>query len=283
MFKFHFENDPFKKLREAAQKMAAQSINISNAFTPIHEQLQEIQRNLASISFDFNLEKYNALFEALAEEAKNIPDRVDTIYAYLAKRGWFVPFHFADFGVFKRYEALINNGEHEVIENDVQQYIKDHLSVFKHQCQKFYPERNKIISSAFEAHVEGKYELSIPVFLAQGDGIFEELIGTTFYSNDEKKLKKIKRNLLARLAENGHPTSTTSLSYLLLKQLEEESLLHENFSEIEKRKNHDPNLNPLNRHTILHGRDVDYASEANSLRTIALIGLLCSCKDSFDM
>jgi len=283
MFRFHFENDPFKKLREAAQKMVAQSINIENAFAPITEQLQEIQKNIASLSFDLNLEKYSALFEALAEEAKHIPDRVDTIYAYLAKRGWFVPFHFADLGLFKRYEALINEGDHQIIENDIQQYIKEHLSTFKHQCEKYFPERYKIMKSAFEAHEEEKYELSIPVFLAQADGIFEELIGTTFYSNDEKKLKKINRNLLERLAENGHPTSTTSLSYLLLKQLQEESLLHENFSEIEKRENHDPNLNPLNRNTVLHGRDINYASEANSLRTIALIGLLCNCKDSFDM
>jgi len=88
---------------------------------------------------------------------------------------------------------------------------------------------------------------------------------------------------LEKLAENGHPTSTTSLSYLLIKQFEVKSLLHENFSEIEKRKNKNPSLNPLNRHTILHGRDIDYANEANSLRTIALIGLLCNCKDSFEV
>lgn len=283
MFPPPFENDPFKKLREAAQKMAAQSIKIEKTLAPISAQLQEIQKKFASISIDLNLDKYKALFEALAEEAKNIPDRVDTIYSYLAQRGWFVPFHFADFGAFKKYEELIKNDEHEIIENDIQQYIKNHTSNFKHQAKKHFPDRFKILSSAFEAHENQKYELSIPVLLAQADGMFEELIGTTFYSNKEKQLKKIKRRLLEKLAENGHPTSTTSLSYLLLKQFEEESLLHENFSEIEKRKNNNPSFNPLNRNTILHGRDIDYANEANSLRTIALIGLLCNCKDSFEL
>jgi len=283
MLLMNFENDPLKKLREVGQKMAAHSINFENALAPISAQLQEIQKKFATIYIDLNFEKYEALFEALAVEAENIPGRVDTIHAYLAQRGWFIPFHFADFGAFKKYERLIKNNEHEIIEKDTQQYIKDHSLNFKHQAEKHFPSRFKILGAAFEAHENKKYELSIPVLLAQADGMFEELIGTTFYSNEEKQLKKIKRRLLEKLAENGHPTSTTSLSYLLIKQFEVKSLLHENFSEIEKRKNKNPSLNPLNRHTILHGRDIDYANEANSLRTIALIGLLCNCKDSFEV
>lgn len=283
MFRLNFDGDPFKKLRETVQNMASQSINIDSALAPLAEKMKEIQGsiNITPLSLNLNLEKYSALFEAIAEETKNIPSRVDTINSYLAKRGWFVPFHFADLDVFKRYEALINEGKHEFIESDIQKYIREHIHVFRRQSEEYFPVRYKIISSAFDAHEEKKYELSIPVLLAQADGIFEELVGTTFYSNDEKKLKKIKKNLLKRLRENGHPASTTSFGYLLLKQLQEESLLHENYTEIEKLKEQDPNLKPLNRNTILHGRDVDYASEANSLRSISLIGLLCNCKDSF--
>jgi len=285
MFQFHFENDPFKELREEAKEIASKSIsiNLDQAMAPISAQLKEMRERIESISIELNFEKYQTLFETIEQETKNIPDRVDTIYSYLAQRGWFIPFHFAGLNAFKRYESLIENKKHKIIEKELQKYIKDHQKSFKLQAERYFPKRFKILSSAFDAHDNEQYELSIPVFLAQADGMFVELIETTFYSNDKDILRKTKANLLEKLAKNGHPKSTNSLGYLLLKQFAEKSLLHESFEEIEKRKNNDPELNPLNRNTILHGRDIEYANEANSLRTIALIGLLSNCKDSFQL
>jgi len=279
MFKINFNGDPFKEFRESMQKIASQSIKIDKALSPILKQFKEISEKVPSL----HLEKYQALFETIAKEAEKIPDRVDIIHDYLSSRGWFVPFHLAPLTAFQEYEQLIKNEKHEVIEKKLQSYIREHISVFKKEVASCFPDRFRIVNSAFQAHKEGKYELSIPIFLIQADGMFSDLIGTTFYTNKEVDLKKIKRNLVIKLSENGHSASTSSFGYLLIKQLHEESILHENFSEIEKRKDRNPDLDPLNRNTILHGRDINYDSEANSLRAISLIGLLCDCNNSFTM
>lgn len=132
-----------------------------------------------------------------------------------------------------------------------------------------------------EAHEKKNYLLSIPTLLAQADGMFSELIDKTFYSNKKSDLEDIRRRILKKLAQNNHPTSTSSLGYLLIKQLQEKSIIHENFEEFEKNRNNGLINSPLNRNYILHGKDLNYDSEANSLRTIALIGLLCDCKETF--
>jgi hypothetical protein len=272
--------DLIKEIGEDASKKAAKYIEVEQFLGIIHKEIENIPPQVLPI---LEIEQFKVFTEVLKEEAKHIPKVVDKVNRYLADRGWFVPFHYAGFSIFEEYEQLINEERHDLIETKTQDYITKNFPKIKSQAERYFDKRYSILNSAFEAKKHQNFELSIPVLLAQADGMFEELIGTTFYSNNEKHLRKTKKNLLANLAKSDHPKSTNSLSYLLLKQLGEKSLLHEDYEKVDNRIDRNPNLNPLNRNKILHGKDLMYGTEPNSLRSISLIGLLCSCKEVFNI
>ena len=52
------------------------------------------------------------------------------------------------------------------------QPLKTRLDIIEEALIDSYPHRGHLFQQAFEAHREGKYGLSIPVFLTQADGIF---------------------------------------------------------------------------------------------------------------
>lgn len=240
---------------------------------------------LKGIREDFSLgqtEEFKKLLETIEKEAEELPEYVNKIHSYFAKRGLFISFYSASIHSFKLYAELIDEEEHELIEEKIRSYVENKIPEIESSLKKEFPERHRIIKAVLEAHSDKNYILSIPTLLAQADGMFSDLLEKTFYSNDEKELEDIRRRLLKKLAENGHPHNTSSLGFLLVKQLQEKSIIHEDFNDFKKNKN-DFESEPLNRNYILHGKTLNYDTKVNSLKTIALVGLLCDCKKTFTM
>src|SRR5699024_4217196 len=237
-----------KEIQKYSNKIAQHSFK---SFLNEHNKL--INR-LSALPHLTNLDKFRALLKTIAEEAEEIPKHVDKVHSYLANQAWFVLFHLAPFNAFKEYARLIDNEEHEVIEQHLQNFIKENIPAIRMGVKKQFPDRYRIIETAFEAHKRENYILSIPTLLAQADGMFSDLVDKTFYSNDEKELEDNRKRLQKRLAKNGHPRSTSSLGYLLIKQLFEENIINEDFGEFEIRNNGDNETESLNRHYILHGK-----------------------------
>lgn len=267
-----------KQIQESVDQITKQHRKIlQDSIKPMVEQIGESTKKLSDLN---KISGFQTLLETIAKEAEEMPEHVDKVHAYLAQQGWFVPFHMAPISKFREYSVFIDNKEYELIERDLQDYIRTNFNFIKSSAKKQFPNRYRIIDTAIKAHENGNYLLSIPTLLAQADGMFSELIDKTFYSNKESDLEDIRRRLLKKLASKGHPTNTSSLGYLLIKQLQEKSVLHDNFDEFEKRKAQNSEVNSLNRNYILHGKDLSYDTEPNGLRAIALIGLLCDCKDT---
>lgn len=267
-----------KQIQETVKQLSEhQAKEIKKSIKPLVDQFAESAQIISKANLK-NLPAFQALLETIAKEVKELPEYVDDVHAYLARQGWFVPFRMAHLSIFKEYSILIRNEEHERIEQDLQVFITENIPFIKSSVQREYPNRLNIIALAIQAHEKEEYVLSIPTLLAQADGMFSELIDKTFYSNKKSDLEDIRRRLLKRLAKKNHPHNTSSLGYLLIKQLKEKSIIHEDFDEFEKNKKDSFNKNPLNRNYILHGKDLLYGTKANSLRTISLIGLLADCK-----
>ncbi len=126
-----------------------------------------------------------------------------------------------------------------------------------------FPNRAKIIRSAFTAHHEGKYELSVPVLLAQTDGICRELVGVQLCG----RRKKDGRLRTATVIESW---KKDNLSKAMLHQLS--ALLPIAFNEDER----DGRSGILNRHAVLHGEDVTYDQRRQGCRAISLLGYVAS-------
>ena len=121
-----------------------------------------------------------------------------------------------------------------------------------------YPSRDAILTDAFEAHRKGKYTLSVPVFLAQADGIFAEESrgGPTVFMERERK---------TAAADHSDRAPVTVVKRWL-----------DVFGNVlplwmSRKDRSSASFEGLNRHLVLHGESVDYHTEENSLKAISLL------------
>lgn len=126
-----------------------------------------------------------------------------------------------------------------------------------------FPHRAHLIRAAFRAHQSQEFELSIPVLLAQTDGICKEGMKQSLFIKDKKDGKKKNKKPCTAIYVEQMVADTFTLALLspLTKTLpinasEKERLV--GFSE-------------LNRHMILHGESLDYGNKVNSLKAISLL------------
>jgi hypothetical protein len=272
MFRVNINNiisdDFIKKLRDSQSEILKKSLS------PL---LKEIREEYAL----GQTEEFKKFLETIEQEASEIPPYVNKVHSYFAELGWFVPFYSSSLHIFKEYAKLIDLEKHELIEDNIRNYIRGKLPEIGKNIEEVFPDRHKIIKTALDAHKDENYILAIPTLLAQADGMFSDLLDKTFYTNAAHKLEDIRRRLLTKFAENGHPPSTSSLGFLLIKQLQEKSIIHESFGDFERKLDSNSESDPLNRHYILHGKSLKYDTEENSLKAISLIGLLCDCRKTF--
>ena len=131
-----------------------------------------------------------------------------------------------------------------------------------------WPIRKNILNDALEAHNEGKYTLSVPVLLAQADGISAGLLGSFLFTNHQGSISATAEHLMKQRFSD-RPLAKSFLGLLL-----EASGLRLDTRKRDKMLAAGQIVSPLNRHGVLHGLDCDYATDTNSLRGIALIGFL---------
>lgn len=131
---------------------------------------------------------------------------------------------------------------------------KDILGVWKARPQ--LSSRLAILEAAVEAHIEGKYALSVPAILPQIEGFVVDYVGHKGY------LRKGYDAYIAKMLTGGD--QDLSRCYRDLIHLNLLAGFH-----------HGRPLNPfINRHSILHGADLSYATQAVSLRAILIFDFL---------
>jgi hypothetical protein len=184
----------------------------------------------------------------------------DSIRQQLARRGWFIAGSLYPHQFLPLAMALKNREE-----NQVEEFLKIHVRGLildvREGALKRWQNRAVILSDAFDAHIAEKYTLSVPVLLAQADGISADLLGACLFTNQKGSIRKAASRVITKDLHQ-RPLAKSFLGLLL-----ETSGLR---LDTHKREE----LSSLNRHGVLHGLDCDYGTEANSLRGIALISFL---------
>jgi hypothetical protein len=135
------------------------------------------------------------------------------------------------------------------------EYLENRIDEIEVSVVQAYPKRETVISAAFRAHREGMYELSIPVLLAQSDGIVWDVTKKGLFG-------KWDREALGRRL-----TSETDITGKMLFRL----LLDKKFPLWVSQTKRGDKFCGLNRHMVLHGESVDYGTKKNSLRMISFI------------
>ena len=153
-----------------------------------------------------------------------------------------------------------------------------------------YRQREKILKDALQAHLDEKWTLSIPALLPQIDGISLNVImrhqlpvKKASVIIDKSISKEAGRTLPSQLfisldMDRFTPLEMVSI-YTLLYYLESQLYRRTDFAQHADEANQS---SFLNRHSVLHGVQVDYASKLNSLMCFLVLDILSLASKSVE-
>lgn len=139
-------------------------------------------------------------------------------------------------------------------------YLDDLIDEMK--ASAIFEPRIPIIQDAIHAHEEGKYSLSVPVFLAQIEGIL--------WAYAEKQGVRFRDRIITKKGEKELKSATLLLTDTKIKDQLYRYITQEYLSKI---------YTEDFRHAILHGRDTTYGIEKNSMKLLFFLrALLGDCR-----
>ena len=234
-------------------------IHLTKHFNNLNAILQSAERQRQFIE---NFARDNQL---LAEFYAN------AIRPELAQRGWFIAGSLYPHQ-YQTLELALKKKAEDQVEEFLKIHIRGQISDVRKHAMNRWKKRAEILADAFDAHIAAKYTLSVPVLLAQADGISYDIFGANLFTNYNGPIDKAIGKSIEKSNLHKRPLAKSFLD-LLLEALETSGLRRptnkRNEMETSSRIYY-----PLNRHGVLHGLDCDYAIEGNSLRGIALISFL---------
>ena len=169
----------------------------------------------------------------------------------IAEYGWYInELQTMGSSTFLMEKAI--NGDVEFLDKYFSDYYKENLERLTKIIINNQESRSGIITEAIACHEEKKYYASTILFLSLADGICNGLLFTT---------KRNKESLRKYLAKNDNG----SLITILLGMITNESTIDEGYSKKEK------NEKKLNRHSVVHGLEIHFGTEINSLKAFSLL------------
>jgi hypothetical protein len=210
--------------------------------------------------FDETMITLRPVILEIKNNLERLPERSIHLQRLLAERGWFVSSNLPISPILG-LDGVFAANRSDVVDDFMSRLVEQHLEGIEAELESNYPARAPIFREAFVAHQAGKYILSIPVFLAQADGICIDLLGKKFFSKESNSDAPVTRKAVESL-------SVEWFADVLLEPLKTRGGMSAN----QREESLYPDV--LNRHRVLHGIDTAYSSKLNSLKAISLVGYL---------
>ncbi|MBI4745014.1 MAG: hypothetical protein HY786_00345 [Deltaproteobacteria bacterium] len=245
-------NSPYLHI-EAIHKMP---IRHFNTVMPLHlSEFIESQKKAVQAEMQRYLNRNFAMQKAIREQERLYRE----LNKALIPHGWFISpawpakcvHEFEEIrkteGIEGIIKALIETfSEHEYIKEAYENIITNLI----------VNNRKHIIVDAFDAHLNGKYYLSVPIFLIQAEGIYNDCMGV-----DRLKANNVKKRF------KNCPEIYESMIDPFNEFIQ---FLYKGYSI----KKNPPSL--LSRHIIIHGNSVDYGTPENSIKAILFVEYVLS-------
>lgn len=269
---------PVLKQQEQLQKAMQPLIDSQMAFQKSLEPILADQEKWRKLSISFEFPKYafpdlgplaqqaenfrralegviSPAFEELQRSLKELPPRTQEAILLLGAHGWYLDLEMPFPSLWELKKAL-EEGNVKEAEDALVEYFEERLDEIEASIVGRFPNREKVIRSAFSAHRRQEYDLSIPVLLSQTDGICKEVVNEHFF---------IKQNKKPRTAIYVEQVAADTYQAALL------SPLAHNLPIGASEKERGAGFSELNRHMVLHGESLDYGTKTNGLKAISLI------------
>ncbi len=227
-------------------------------------QATPVLQKLASVDWE-------ALLRGLDELSKNssAPMKV------AARQGWFFNWQDSLGQTAQLTEHLRDANSSEDIDRILMAHYNESWDVYVELLANAYPARKVAIEAAVGAHrglAPAGYSLSIPVFLAQADGIFSELTGAPKAMDKVRGEKVIKGSVWVQ-RQIGEDQLAIDLLFPVL-QLHEMDILKSLRDRESASAESGKDFSALNRHQVLHGEVSDYGTEMNSVKAFSFLVFL---------
>ncbi len=234
-----------------------------DGFLELERRMAEIARPVIEAVSAMTEEQLNALLH-WREAWESLPQRMGDALALLAINGWYLDETFPLEAPFDLADAFASSRIGYANDRLCDHY-EAHLSRLEGRLCERFPDRSGVVCAALGAHTEGQYALSVPVLLAQADGICNELTQEQLFRK-RRGLPKVAARLKTCESDDSrdfalHPLTITTPLIMNTRDL----------GSLE---------GVLNRHAVLHGLDVAYGNRINSCRAISLVAYVSRILDS---
>jgi len=251
----------FKKMAEE-HRVATEAFR--KALLPQIEAAKALQQfsiprfEVPTIDFKSILGDLSPAIESLQRHFRELPPRTKRALLTLAKHGWYLDPDWVPSDIWELEQAL-EAGDAEQAEKLLVEYYEKRLNEIETSALEAFPERARILSIAFEVHRAGHYAASIPLFLAQVDGICKDVTDGYLFQKHSGKPQTAK--YVERIAADRYPAALLSPLSIVLP-----------LGESEAKRAHD--FSGLSRHMVLHGENHDYDTSVNGYKVVSLIRYL---------
>ena len=253
----------------AAETLQTANDEILAGLAPIQEFIAALVAPLQE-QLNRHSEAIRAVMSPLLEGMCSAEQVFIPVLTYLLNRGWYITYDFPILALPKLH-ANIQAGDHEAADAFMVDFVRGRVDATFGALAQQFPDRAAIFADALYAHRGGKYTLTVPVLLAQADGIGCKILDLPrqFFPHN-KRITALDQKLNG-LTVNDPPRGVVQqMLYPLTVHLS----VAVDTNDRDKRQATEPWYGPLNRHGVLHGHDTDYATEENSLRCVLLLQYL---------
>ena len=202
-------SQPIIEMQEAMRKASQPILNIQEAIRKASQPIIEMQEAIRKAG-----EFIIPAFEQLKKSFQELPPRTQEALILLGTHGWYFDLEMPITALWQLKKA-ITKGNIKEAEDALIEYFENKLDEIEESIVKRFPHRDKIIRIAFKAHRRKEYELSIPVFLSQTDGICKEVINAHLFrrKNNKPRTEYDGSNRPLIPVQIGHPIRNKSAGY----------------------------------------------------------------------
>jgi len=172
-----------------------------------------------------------------------------------AEHGWFPDLEFPAVSIGQLGERIKAGGAEDTDQYFEEYYDRRRIEIEKELVADF-PHRTRLLRMFFRLHDDGLYDASIPLGLAQADGIAHEVFDGQLY-----RVKRGSSRLRSTIDKKKVDWIWEALAAPLRAALPLAVPVR-------------PSNKMFNRNTILHGTNLEYGTKRNSLRTLSLLSYL---------
>lgn len=247
-----------KRLKEISASTLVMQQTIEPTLLKIQKSFENINDIYISIpKFENPIFGYLNTFKEIGERLKEYAEKTPEYFLLIAQHGWFIDLE-SELNFAPKVAYEIQTGELTTANELLVKYYRDNLEQIFDRLIKRHPNRKEILTQVFSAYRNEYHSLLIPSTLTQVDGICFDFTKRKFF------IKEKENKYLPQVTSELEKSAGTFLD-LYLSPLQNQIPIMVREPDISKFPCH------LNRHEILHGINLEYGTEINSLKVISLL------------